>query len=1032
MNYILFKRIYWWIILLIIISPMGQLYAIEVEQQGKILTGIVKDTEGEILPGVNIVIKGGTAGAISDADGRYTLKINSEKCTLQFSYVGFKTQEVVYKGQRVLNIVLSEEGEILNDVVVVGYGTQKKVNLTGSVASVKGESLAQRASGNVSASLAGLVPGLKVMNRSGAPGQDGADLSIRGFGAPLILVDGVEQAFGNIDPNEIESISVLKDASATVYGSRAGNGVILITTKRGQKGKPKFSFNFQANVSAPTILAEYVNAGQYAELYNEALVGQGDEPLYSQEEIAKYYDGTNPNYPNTDWQKATLKDTQSSYTANLNVRGGGERANYFLSVGYLHQNSLLQSNDITWDRVSFRSNVDAKITKFLTVGADISGRLERRNAAGSGMPDIMKAIQNAHPTVPLAYPDPTKIPLAGYDQRWANPVAIADKDYSGYLKHECNIIRTALSVKLDLNPWIKGLTVDGKFDYKLNMTFDKNFKNSIDFYTYNPTEDSYMLQGTYNGGTNSLREDFIRDWLWYSMVKVNYERRFAKKHHVSGLLLMEAQSTKNDNFWGRREGFISTEVDEMFAGSEENMKAGGDASQGGRMSFVGKLGYNYANKYLADFVMRADGSPKFAKKHRWGYFPAISVGWRISEERFFKDRIHNVDNLKLRLSAGLAGDEANVAFNYLTGYNFVPAYNYTFSSDASLSTAIRSKGLSNIDAVWANTATYNIGIDYSMWNRKLYAEVDAFYRLKTKMLTTRALSLPSTFGAILPEENLNKQDTRGFEIMLGHANRIGDFIYDIKGNVSWARSKWVHFDEVVRSDPEQDYRYRVDGRWTNMKWGYIADGIFQSQEEIDEWADMTEIAVGKVQPGDIRYLDINGDKKINWKDERPIGKGNDPDIFFGLNGSFKYKNWELNLLFQGATNYSVDYNGAFRNAFGVNMTPLSLWTERWTEDNRNASMPRIALGTGGMNNNNSTFWLIENAYYVRLKNIQLTYTFPEKWIKKIGANNLQLYMSGNNLFTITNVHDKDPETLEAGNLAYPITKALSFGINLNF
>lgn len=1001
--------------------------------QSKVLTGVVLDEQGLPAIGVNVLVKGTTIGVATDVNGKYRIEVPQGNRTIVFSYVGYRTQEIIYKGQMSLNVSLEPDSEILDDVVVVGYGVQKKVNLTGAVGSVEGDKLASKAVGNVTSALAGLVPGLKVMNRGGKPGADGADLNIRGFGAPLVLVDGIEQSFGFMDPNEIENVSILKDASAAVYGARAANGVILITTKRGKKGAPKFNLNVNAGFSAPTRIIEMASSGLYAELMNEANIVNGDQPTYTPEEVAKYYAGTDPRYPNTDWRKETLKSISPKYDINMNVRGGGEKVSYFLSLGYLNQQSLLRSNDINFNRVSFRSNIDAQINSVLRLSADVSGRLEYRESPGRDMGIIMKAIQAARPIIPIYWPDSSKPTNAAYDALWAHPLLISESDYSGYEDKDFSSVRGTFSVNLNFNKWIKGLSADGKFDYRLNNNFIKIFSTSFDCYDYNYDTEEYIMTGQFNKGQNSLREEYTKDWLWYSMVKLNYNHIFAKKHHVTGLALIEAQASKNDNFFAYREGFISTEVDEMFAGSDENKDNGGGASEGGRMSYVFKLGYSYDNRYLFDFVGRIDGSAKFYEDNRWGFFPGVSAAWRISEEPFFKNRFNNIDNLKLRLSVGQAGDEANVNFNYLTGYNF--GNSYIFDSSGAISKGLKSKGLANKNARWAETTTYNVGIDYSIFNRKFYTEFDVFYRLKSKMLATRAQSLPSTFGASLPVENINKQDTRGFELMLGHANKIGNLIYDIKANASWARSKWVHYDEVERTDPLQQQRYDLTGKWTNIAWGYEADGLFSTQEEIDGWADITNGANNNViRPGDIRYVDQNGDEVINWKDEIQIGKNANPEIFFGLNGDFTYKNWALNLLFQGATNYSVFNSEQFIMPFGDNMTPYAFWEKRWTESNPNpnAELPRSRFSKGHPNTFQSTFWVQENAYYIRLKNIQINYTFPKRWIEKIGLNSLRLFVNGNNLLTLTNVKYKDPESNTTSGWYYPQVKTFTAGINLNF
>lgn len=1002
------------------------------QQQKNIISGNVVDVNGEPVIGASVMEKGTSNGCITNIDGQFTINAPIGS-TLLISFVGYKLEEVKVKSNTTLHIQLTEDTELLDEVVVVGYGTQKKVNLTGSVASIGGDDLVNKSVGNVTTALAGLAPGLKVMQRVGQPGADGADLSIRGFGAPLILVDGLEQDFGNLDPNEIENISVLKDASAAVYGARAGNGVILITTKRGKEGKPKMNFTFTGGLAAPTRTVPYANAGLYAELYNEANRSDGNNPTYTQDEIDLFYAGTDPRYPNTDWKKETLKSFSSQYDVNLNVRGGNDRVKYFLSAGYLSQNSLLRSNDINFDRVSIRSNIDAQITQILSVSADLSGRLEYRKEPGRNMNVILHGIQAARPTIPAHFSDPTKITQPGYDTGWGNPRAISDSEYSGYNNKDFSTVRATAGFKLDFNQYVKGLSADGKFDYRLNNTFGKEFNKSFNYYDYDYDNESYIKTGTFNSGNTTLKESYERDWLWYSMFKVNYDRIFAQDHKVSGLFLVEAQSSKMDKFSAYREGFISNAIDELFAGGDDNKNNDGNASEGGRMSYVGRLGYSYKDKYLLDAVMRWDGSPKFSENNRWGFFPSVSVAWRISEEAFLKNKTEWIDNLKLRLSVGKAGDEANVNFNYLTGYQF--ANRYIFASDETVSRGISSKGLANPNARWAETTTYNVGLDYSMFNRKLYIELDIFYRVKNKMLATRAQSLPSTFGASLPEENINKQDTRGFELSLGHANKIGNIIYNIQGNVSWARSKWLHYDEVTRTDDAQKRRYDLTGKWTNQTWGYVADGLFSSQEEIDGWADITNGAHNNViKPGDIRYIDQNGDEVINWKDEVVIGRGEDPEIFFGLNGDVSYKNWSVNFLFQGATNYSVFYSEQFVSPFGTNMNPYELWKDRWTETNPNpnAALPRVRFGTSHPNTYQSTFWVIKNAYYLRLKNIQLNYSIPKTWTKKIGVSDLRLFATGTNLLTLTNVRYRDPESTASAGWQYPVMKTFTVGINMNF
>ena len=1015
---------------LILIKP-----AQEFQNQSQLnITGQVTDSNGDPLPGVTVMVKGTIMGVVTDDNGNYALSDVPADATLVFSFVGMRTQEIIVGRQRTIDIVMIGETIGIEEVVAVGYGTQKKVTLTGSVGNVKVDEIAEMPVGNITSALAGKIAGLQVINRGGQPGSDGASLNIRGLGAPLVLVDGIQQEFGNIDPNEIESISVLKDASSSIYGARAGNGVILVTTKRGTTGKPSFNLNYSTSFSTPTRIVEFADAPLYAQLVNEADITNGSQPTFSDEEIEKFRLGNDPRYPNTDWWDETFKTWAPMSDYNLNIRGGREEVNYFVSLGYLNQKSMLRSDDINFDRFSFRSNLDAKITKNFKVGIDFSGRKEYRDEPGRNINTIMTAVQAAKPTEPAHYPDLTKPTYPGYDASWANPLPISERDYSGYHSDNFQSIRGTLTLDYNFNDLVKGLSAEGKMDYRANDRFAKDWNTTFDYHIYDYDNDVYSVATAFNSGKNSLNEFFAKDWLAYGYFKLNYQRSF-ENHNISALALVEAQSFREDRFSGYREGFITTAIDQLFAGSDENKDSNGGANEDGRMSYVGKLGYNYKGKYMADVIFRVDGSPKFHEDRRWGFFPALSVGWRLSEESFIKDNFSSIDNLKLRASYGQAGDEGAANFNYLTGYVF--GRSYIYGLDQTIEKGISSKGLANPYARWAETSTYNLGIDASFRNQLFYFEADVFYRKKEGMLATRLFATPSTFGASLPEENINSQDTRGFDAMFGHSKSLGDFRYDVKANVSWARSKWIHFEEPEYTDEEERNRRQISGQWTNMAWGYESDGLFSSQEEIDGWADITNGANNNViKPGDIRYIDQNNDETINWKDEIVIGKSAVPEIFYGMDINVERKNIGLNMLLQGATNYSVFYSDQFIAPFGVNFVPFALWEDRWTEDNPNAQaeLPRVRYGAGITHPNgfSSDFWTIRNAYYIRLKNVQLYYRLPQKLIYRSGLKEVRLFASATNLGVLTNVKYRDPESDNAAGRNYPQQKTISFGVNVKF
>lgn len=997
--------------------------------------GIVKDISGEPLAGVTVVpVSDLSKGVITDSNGKYFISEIPKEDELTFSFIGLKTITIKVAGQTNIDVEMEDEVFGINEVVSVGYRKQTKLTLTGAVGSVSTDEITEVPVGNITSSLSGKIAGLKVINRGGEPGSDGSTLSIRGLGTPLVLVDGIPQDFGFLDPNEIESVSVLKDASSSIYGARAGNGVILVTTKRGTAGKPKFNFNYAQSFSQPTMLIELADAALYAELVNEADATNGSTPTYTEEEIEKYRTGEDPLYSNTDWWDETFKDSAPMTDCNINIRGGREEVNYFLSLGYMNQKSLLESDDINFDRFSFRSNIDAKIAKNFKVGVDVSGRKELRTSPGRGIGVIMTAVQAAKPTEPAHYPDPTKVTYPGYDADWANPVAISEKDYSGYVDDNFQSIRGTLTLNYDFNDLVEGLSSEVKVDYRVNDQFVKTWKTTFDYTNYDYVNDVYDVVTSFNSGKNTLNEYYSKDWFAYGYFRLNYNRQFGD-HNLSGLALVESQSSRQDYFNAYREGFMTTAIDQLFAGSDENKNSNGGAVEDGRMSVVGNVSYNYKSKYLADVTMRLDGSPKFYEENRWGYFPAVSLGWRMSEEDFIKDNISSIDNLKLRASYGMAGDEGSVSFNYLTGY--VYGKSYVYSSDETIEQGIASKGLANPYAKWAETTTANIGFDASFLNNLLFVEADVFYRKKEGMLATRLLATPSTFGATLPEENINSQDNRGFELMIGHSNTINDFKYQIKGNVSWARSKWIHYEEPEYADEEERSRKQLSGQWTNVTWGYESDGLFSSQEEIDGWADITNGANNNViMPGDIKYIDQNGDGVINWKDEIVIGKNSTPEIFYGLDMSLEYKNLGVNMLLQGATNYSVYYSDQFIAPFGVNYVPFALWEDRWQEDapDPQNELPRVRYGASGTHPNgySSDYWTIENAYYIRLKNLQVYYHLPKEWTDKVNMEDVKFFATGTNLGVLTNVKHRDPESDNSAGKNYPHQKSYSFGINMKF
>lgn len=996
------------------------------------VSGKVTDSSGFPLPGVTVVIHGTTQGTITDSNGSYSLSNVSRDATLVFSFVGMRSQEVLVTGKPSIDVIMAEAPIGIEEVVAVGYGTQKKLNLTGSVATLNAEKIQNIPVAGTSNTLVGKIPGLIAVNRDGEPGRDGATMSIRGFGDALIIVDGVEQPFNNIDPNEIENISILKDAAASIYGARAGNGVILITSKRGGSGKPKFSFNYSYALQSPTRKPKLVDAATYATMFNAAEVAVGRNPVYSEGEIEKYRLGTDPNYPNTDWYDEVFREWAPMSQYNLNTSGGGEQVKYFFSLGYLDQEGMLRSGDTRFKRYNLRSNVDAKISNSLSVSVDISGRIEQRDYpessvaakyGGKTMSQILEDLYFARPTSPARFSDATKAAYAGI--AGVQPLARSDKDFSGYTDANQRFFAGTLNLKYDF-PFIKGLSAKASFNYLTDYNYGKNWGKAVTIYNYNRETDEYTFAGSL--GKNQLDESFAKADRMTTQLFLNYQKKW-NAHDLAAVLVGEFIENKGNSFSAHRENYITTAIDQLFAGGDLNKNNYGTAWEDGRLGYIGRVNYNYAGKYLAEATFRYDASAKFMEGKRWGFFPSVSLGWRLSEEEFLKNNSF-INNLKLRASYGEFGYDNVGNYNYLTGYQF--AGNYVFGESPQLFNGIASKGLANPDLTWQSMSMSNIGLDASFAKDMLGFEFDYFYRKVTDVPGTRSASLPSTFGANLPQENINSYNDRGFELLVRHRANIDDFNYTLEGNVSWARSKWIHYDEPVYQDEETKNRQQISGQWKNRWFGYEALGLFQSQDEIDNWTVIQDNNDNNtLKPGDIKYADYNNDGVLNWKDEHVIGRGTTPEIIFGLSLAMDYKGFDFSMFWQGAANFNVYFTNEAQNPFYNGAVPYQFLSDYWTEDNKGAKFPRLYPGGTSNNRYVSTYWL-QDASYIRLKNTHLGYTFPKQWYSKWNIETFKLYVAAVNLLTIDNVYPFDPETGEGRGWHYPQQRTISVGVNLTF
>jgi len=996
------------------------------------LSGKVIDSGGQPLPGVSIVIKGTSIGTITDTDGNYNLAHVPADATLIFSFVGMQAQEIIIKGRSQINVTMEESTIGLDEVVAIGYGTQKRESITGSVASIEAKDITAVKAPNVTNALAGKLPGLRAVQRSGAPGDDDATIDIRGFGNPLVIVDGVERDFSQIDANDIESISILKDASAAVYGFKGANGVVLITTKKGGSGKPKITYTAYYGFQKVTRYPDLLNGYDYATLYNEAQQNVGVNAPYSEEDLANFKKGIGT----TDWWNEVVQKSSPQMYHHVSVSGGTEKVKYFFSFGLTDQDGMYKSGDYTYKKYNVRSNISAEVASGLTVDFQLSGRYDTRKKPYEADP-LSRSIQMAKPVVPI-YANDNKLYWQNPGDK-GNPVHLSEIDNVGYDRRDRREFNGTVILNWEI-PWVSGLSAKALLGYDYRNTDTRQWYKAYNEYNYDASADQYVVQASHSISeltTNS--KNYYKPTQQYSL---NYENTFGN-HNIGGLLLWEMYDDRTDWVEAYRQFTVSA-IDQINAGDNTNKDNGGSASESSHEGLVGRINYAYAGKYLAEVSFRYDGSYKFDPDERWGFFPAVSLGWRISEESFFKDAVPFVENLKIRGSYGKVGDEGDFdAFQYLSGYTY-PKGSYVLGSGGVSNGAV-DKGMPNTELTWYKSTTANVGFEALAWKGLLSAEFDYFIRKRDGLLATRQLTLPTTFGQSLPQENLNSDKTHGFEIVVGHRNKIGDFTYTVKANFSTTREQYDHVERAASTNRYDDWRNNTNGRYKSISWGKIALGQFQSFDEILNSPIQDNNGNKSLLPGDIKFKDVNNDGLIDSKDNQPIGHGSTPRMYYGLNLYGEYKGFDLTLFFQGAAGHDVFVGGDFMDPFiqqGLG-NGITLWKDRWhRQDSSDPSSPWVpgsmpaVRPTGFSANTAESTWTLHKADYLRLKTIELGYTFPGYWLQKVGVDKLRVYVNSFNAFTFTSKEGimkyMDPENNESALRYYPQMKTYNIGVNLSF
>lgn len=895
---------------------------------------IVDAKSNEPLIGVTVKETGTGHGVVTDLDGCFTIAVGPD-AKLLVSYVGYKNLQVPVKGKNKLMVLLEENSEILNDVVVVGYGVQKKATLSGAVTSVKGEDLVKTPVTNVSNGLAGRLPGVFAISNTAEPGYDGSTIRIRGvntFGnaEPLVVVDGVPgRSLERIDPSTIESLSVMKDASAAIYGAQAANGVIIITTKRGKQGKPTVDFSYNYGLSRPTTVPEMCNAAEYATLLNEIDSYAGNTPRYTADEIKKFADGSDPwSYPNTDWFAETLKDWSPQSNTNVSVSGGTERTRYFLSMSAKTQDGFYRHSATKYKQYDLRSNFDVNLAKGLDLTANLSGRLEDRKFPTRSSENIFRMLMRSKPNMPAYWPDGTPGPDIEFGD---NPVVICT-DQTGYDRDKRYVLNGDFGLNIQI-PYIQGLSL------KLGASFDKTFRFrkiwQTPWYLYSWDGNSYtengqpLLQKGKKGYDDArLNQSSENNYNIQLSAILNYNRSFGDNHILNATLGVERIKGRGDSYEAYRRYFISTAIDELFAGGQSEINNTGSSYTEARLNYFGRFNYAYKQKYLAEVVWRYQGSYIFDQSNHFGFFPGASLGYVISEEDYFKKVLPFIHFAKIRASWGQTGNDLINAYQYLASYSYNNLM-YITNSGATYNQALKENVVPNKNVTWETATQENVGLDLQFLKGELAFTIDYFRNTRKDILWHRNASVPGTSGMTLPDENLGKVRNQGVDFDLNYHHRFGDVMFNAGLNGVYAKNKILFWDEAPGAP---DYQ-KSTGMPIGASLVYKAVGIYQTQEEIDNDAAHWPGA----RPGDIKFADINGDNKLDGNDRIRYNRTSVPTFTYGINLGAKYKGFDVTALLQGAMG-GVFFQSTESGDFGNFLK--SFYDNRWTEENHSTSYPR--------------------------------------------------------------------------------------------
>lgn len=1041
-----------------ILALIMALIPTEVLAQKTILVqGTVTDEENEPVVGATVLVKNSSTGVSTDLDGHYQLNAPADG-TLLFSYIGLEGVEEKINGRTTVDVVMKNSSLMMDEVVVVGYGVQRRGSVTGAVSGIKGSDMIQTKNENPQNMLTGRIPGVRVWQKSSEPGTYNNNFDIRGLGAPLVVIDGVPRTveeFQRLNANDIEDISVLKDASAAIYGVRAANGVLLVTTKSGSVGKTSVTYSGSYTIQKPSSMPQLADAFDAMTISNEMSMNNinGGSIVYTENDFEAFRTGRRRI---TDWNNLIFSKTAPQTQHDISISGGNERTQYYVSFGYFYQEGLFKSGDLNYNKFNLRSNISTKILRGLKFDANLAGVADERHTPYTSSVDIIRNYWKQGVLFP-AYADPenTMLNYDGLDLE-QNTVAMMTSDVSGHRKYKQKYFESSATLTLDFGeyiPVLKGLTGRAMVSFDYRQDNNEIYRKEYYQYAYNEATDSYTQKVFNESSPSNMRREFYDKQQVLTQFTLNYNNTFESVHHVGALLGWETQSRNGDNFYAYRD--LAFSMPYLLVGVDDGQVGGmnsgnNDVYHYTNEALIGRVNYSFADRYLFEAQFRYDGSSKFAKGHQWGFFPSVSAGWRVSEEPFFRniDWLDFVNQFKIRASYGVLGDDGSLEYDWAMGYKY-PAtsgnmangdYNqyspgFIFNNEFILGAS--PLALPNANITWYKSKTFDIGFDFSTRNGIFGASFDYFNRHRDGLFARRSGDLPTVVGSSAPRENLDSDRQIGLELELTHRYRIGNVNYNLRGIVTVTRNKYLTASEKGPWANSYD-RWRNDNlnnRYQGVQFGYTKDGRFENWNDIWYYDKYHE---RDVLPGDFKYEDWNGDGEISGLDEHPFAFDQTPWMNYSLNIGLDWKDFDFNALLQGSALGSMEYKEPLYSIWGTNGGGiLEQYTDRWHPvvagadpyDPATEWVSGYYAFSGRYARGNSAYNRVKTDY-LRLKSIELGYTLPKKLTRDV---TLRVYFNAYNVLTFTKVKFVDPEHPDSdlGRL-YPLNKTYTFGLNVSF